>query len=120
MFLHRRKNRGSSRRKLTQILGSLLLSVSLILGVGSAAYADTYTYGDSLCGASTEEVLGVGYYGAAWRHTGSKYKWASFTYSRNGSVIVTKKAYNGKVSAWVWDSPFWGSSNTTVFNWNRG
>ena len=97
----------------------ILMVLTLVLGVGSVAYASTY--GNSMNGASNEEVLQVRYNGAAWNYSGSGYNWASFKYSRNGQTLLTKTAYNGKVTGSVWDDLVrWGEKYTTKFNWNRG
>lgn len=105
--------------KFNKKIASLLLALALMVGLGTVAYAQSF--GDALNGASNEEVLQVKYDGAAWNYPGSGYNWASFTYSRNGVTLLTKTAYNGKVTGSVWDDlVHWGEEYTTKFNWNRG
>lgn len=111
---------GKLRKKFAQLVSTALLVASLTLGVTTAANAISASYGDSLCGASTTEILGVGYKGAAWRYSGSSYKWAKFSYSRDNKVIVSRITYGGKVSAFIWDDPRWGDKYVTKFSWDRG
>ncbi|WP_283619250.1 hypothetical protein [Flavonifractor plautii] len=100
-------------------IASLFLALTLMAGLGTVAYAATF--GTALNGASNVEVLQVKYDGAAWNYPGSGYNWASFTYSRNGRTLLTKTAYNGKVTGSVWDDLIhWGDEYTTKFNWNNG
>ncbi|CDZ23451.1 putative secreted protein [[Clostridium] cellulosi] len=98
---------------------TLLLALTLMTGLGVVASAQTF--GTALNGASNEEIFQVKYNGAAWNYPGSGYHWASFKYSRNGQVLLTKTAYNGRVEGSVWDDLIhWGSAYTTKFNWNHG
>ena len=97
----------------------IALTFALALGITSVAYAASF--GNSLNGASSTEVLQVKYDGAAWNHPGSGYSWASFKYTRKGVTLLTKTAYNGKVTGSVWDDLLhWGDEYTTKFSWNRG
>ncbi len=96
-----------------------VLTLALALAGGTTAYAASF--GNSLNGASSTEVLQVKYDGAAWNYSGSGYSWASFKYSRNGKTLLSKIAYNGKVTGSVWDDLLdWSDSATTKFSWNRG
>ncbi|QSZ27569.1 hypothetical protein ACETAC_01240 [Aceticella autotrophica] len=98
---------------------ALFLALTLTVGLGSVAYAETF--GDDKNGASNVEVLQVKYDGAAWNYSGSGYNWASFKYTRNGRTLLTKVAYSGKVTGSVWDDLIhWGEEYTTKFSWNRG
>ncbi|MDE7415840.1 MAG: hypothetical protein K2N44_05895 [Lachnospiraceae bacterium] len=107
------------KSKISKKIAALLLAFTLTLGLGSVAYAASF--GNSLNGASSVEVLQVKYDGAAWNYNGSGYNWASFTYSRNGVTLLTKTAYNGRVEGSVWDDlVHWGDAYTTKFSWNRG
>ena len=107
------------KSKPSKKITALLLALTLTAGLGSVAYAATY--GTDKNGASNVEVLQVKYDGAAWNYPGSGYNWASFTYSRNGITLLTKTAYNGKVTGSVWDDLIhWGQEYTTHFNWNHG
>ncbi|MCR5829004.1 MAG: hypothetical protein K6F93_01470 [Lachnospiraceae bacterium] len=108
-----------AKSKFRKKILAILLALTLTLSFGTAAYA--YSFGNELNGASSEEVLQILYNGAAWNYPGSGYSWASFTYSRNGVVLLTKTAYNGRVEGSVWDDLFhWGDEYTTKFNWNHG
>lgn len=98
-----------------------VLMVALALTVGTISVAYAANFGNSLNGASNVEVLQVKYNGAAWNYSGSGYSWASFKYSRNGRTLLTKTAYNGKVTGSVWDDLIhWGDEYTTKFSWNNG
>ena len=95
------------------------LALGLVLVGGTTAYAATF--GNSKNGASSTEVLQVKYDGAAWNYSGSGYSWASFKYTRNGKTLLTKTAYDGKVTGSVWDDLVdWSDSATTRFSWNHG
>ena len=107
------------KMKIKKMIGTMILAVSLVIGGGVTAYAATF--GNSLNGASSVEVLQVKYNGAAWNYSGSGYNFASFTYTRNGRTLLSKTAYNGKVTGSVWDDLIhWGEAYTTRFYWNRG
>lgn len=98
---------------------SLALATGIMATMGITAFAASF--GNSLNGASNTEVLQVKYDGAAWNYDDSGYDWASFKYSRNGRTLLSKTAYNGKVTGSVWDDLIhWGDEYTTIFNWNRG
>lgn len=99
---------------------TLLLTLALAAGFGSATHA-AVTFRNDLNGASSTEVLQVKYDGAAWNYDGSGYNWASFTYIRDGRTLLTKTTYNGKVTGSVWDDLLhWNKEYTTLFNWSRG
>lgn len=108
-----------ANKKFSKKIISLLVALTLTVGVASVAYAADF--GNSKNGASNVEVLQVKYDGAAWNYSDSGYSWASFKYTRNGKTLLTKTAYNGKVTGSVWDDLInWGEEYTTKFNWNRG
>lgn len=107
------------KSKFNKKITALVLAFTLTAGFGSVAYAATF--GNAKNGASSVEVLQVKYDGAAWNYSGSGCNWASFKYSRNGKTLLTKTAYNGKVTGSVWDDLIhWGDEYTTEFGWNRG
>lgn len=109
----------SFKTKYGKKITALLLALALTVISGSAAFASSF--GNDMNGASSEEVLQVKYNGAAWNYENSGYSWASFTYSRNGRTLLSKTAYNGKVTGSVWDDLIhWGEAYTTHFNWNNG
>lgn len=109
----------SVRSKASKKITALFLTMTLMLSLGSVVYAASF--GNAKNGASSVEVLQVRYDGEAWNYSGSGYNWASFTYSRNGRTLMTKTAYNGKVSGSVWDDlVHWGDEYTTHFSWNHG
>lgn len=109
----------TSKFKLSRKITTLILALTLTVGLGSVAYAADF--GNAKNGASNVEVLQVKYDGAAWNYPGSGYSWASFKYTRNNRTLLTKTAYNGKVTGSVWDDlVHWGDEYTTKFNWNHG
>jgi len=114
-----------SERRLTVMLRKKLLRVLIVscfavLGGITVANASATTYGDASSGASNEESFQIRYNGAAWNYGSSPYQSTSFTYTRNGTVLMKKTAYNGKVSGSVWDDLRWGDKYTTKFYWGRG
>lgn len=95
-----------------------IVSLSM-LGAGTGV-AYGATFGTSLNGASSVEVLQVKYDGAAWNYKGSGYKNASFKYTRNGQTLLSRTATNGKVTGSVWDDLLrWGDQYRTIFTWNH-
>lgn len=97
------------------------LASALVLATGLAVTASAYYGGDSLCGASSYEVLQVKYNGAAWNYAGSGYSYAWFKYTRNGKTLLYKYTNSGKVTGSVWDDLIhWGDAYTTNFKWDRG
>lgn len=99
-------------------IAALALAATLTAGGAGAAYAASF--GNSLNGASSVEVLQVKYDGAAWNYSGSGYRNAWFKYSRAGKTLMHKVATNGKVTGFVWDNLLdWSSSQTTIFNWGH-
>ena len=105
------------KKRIGAILCSVMVASSMVMA------ADAASFGDSKCGASTQEVLQVKYNGAVWNYKskGSKYNWAYFKYSRNGKTLMTRYAYNGKSTGSVWDDLIhWDDAHTTKFNWNCG
>ncbi|REH77760.1 hypothetical protein [Staphylococcus felis] len=72
------------------------------------AFAETF--GNSKSGASSVESFQIKYNGASWNYKGSDYKSTSFKYSRNGRTLLTKTAYNGKVTGSVWNDLRWGEN----------
>lgn len=106
------------KKKFRNYFNVLMVAFALTIGVTSMAYAASF--GSSLNGASTEEVLQVKYNGAAWNYSGSGYRNASFKYTRNGKTLLSKTATSGKVTGSVWDDLIhWGDKYTTKFSWNR-
>lgn len=90
------------------------------LGVGGAGTVYAATFGNSLNGASSVEVLQVRYDGAAWNYPGSGYKNAWFQYTRDGQTLLHRVATNGKVTGSVWDNLVnWSKNKTTKFNWGN-
>lgn len=73
-------------------IASLALAATLTAGGAGAAYAASF--GNSLNGASSVEVLQVKYDGAAWNYSGSGYRNAWFKYSRAGKTLMHKVATN--------------------------
>lgn len=108
-----------TKLKFNKKITALLLALTLTAGLGTVAYAASF--GNDKNGASSVEVLQVKYDGAAWNYSGSGYSWASFTYTRDGRTLLTKTAYNEKVTGSVWDDLIhWGDQYTTKFSWNNG
>lgn len=105
------------KKKMKHFIISALL-VGTIGLVGNTAFAATF--GDACSGASSQEILQIKYEGAAWNDSCSPYIYTAFEYSRNGKVLLTKYAYNGKVTGSVWDDLRWGEKYTTKFRWWRG
>ncbi len=105
------------KMKFKKAISVLMVVGALTLGATNMAYA--VTFGNSLNGASSVEVLQIRYNGAAWNYKGSGYKNASFKYTRNGKTLISKTATNGKVTGSVWDDLRWGDKYTTKFSWNR-
>lgn len=104
----------SIKKKFSALMCATLLA-STAVSVGAA------TFGNGKCGASNVEVLQVRYNGAAWNYSGSGYKWASFTYTRNGRTLMKKTVNQGRVSGSVWDDLIhWDDAHTTHFYWNCG
>lgn len=104
--------------KTRKLLSALLIASSIsVVGMGSVQAA---TFGTSSSGASSKEVLQIRYDGAAWNYKKSSYKSTSFRYKRNGRTLLSRTAYNGKVTGSVWDDLRWGDKYTTKFSWNRG
>ena len=106
------------KMKFKKAISVLMVVVALTLGATNMAYA--VSFGNSLNGASSEEVLQIGYKGAAWNYKGSGYKYASFKYTRNGKTLLSRTVYNGKVTGSVVDDLRWGKKYITKFSWNRG
>lgn len=105
-------------KKFKKAMGAIVLSSALV--AGGAGVAQAVTFGNSLNGASSVEVLEVKYNGAAWNYKGSGYKNAWFKYTRGGRVLLTKTAKNGKVKGSVWDSlTDWSKKGTTKFSWGH-
>ena len=105
------------KRKLKKAISTLMIAGALTLGASNMAFAASF--GNSLNGASSNEVLQIRYNGAAWNYSGSGYKNASFKYTRNGKTLLSKTATSGKVSGSVWDDLRWGDKYTTYFSWNH-
>ncbi|WP_206168087.1 hypothetical protein, partial [Staphylococcus felis] len=100
-----------------KVISSLLVVGTVTLGSTPAFAA---TFGNSKSGASSVESFQIKYNGASWNYKGSGYKSTSFKYSRNGRTLLTKTAYNGKVTGSVWDDLRWGKKYKTKFSWWRG
>lgn len=100
----------------------ILITSLLLLTVLSAdsEIAIATDYGDNISGASTNEVFQIRYDGAAWNYNNSRYVSTSFSYSRNNVTLLTRVAYNGKVTGSVYDNIISGDKYTTYFNWWRG
>lgn len=96
-----------------------LLLVVGILGFGSIT-AFAASFGDSSSGASSTESYQIRYTGAAWNYSSSNYKSTSFKYTRDGKTLMSKTAYDSKVTGSVWDDLLWGEKYTTKFYWSRG
>lgn len=106
------------KRKMKKIvLSGLILSVFSLFSTATVFAA---TFGNSVSGASSNEVLQIRYDGSAWNYIDSPYQYTSFSYTRNGKTLMNKTAYNGKVTGSVMDDLRWGDKYTTVFNWKRG
>jgi len=106
------------KKTLKKRFTSIMLASTLVMGGTIVAHAASF--GNSLNGASSTEVLQVKYNGAAWNYSGSGYRNASFKYTRNGKTLLSKVATNGKVTGSVWDDLIhWGDKYTTKFSWNR-
>ncbi len=103
--------------KLKKSIGTMLVVGILTLGGVNTAYAASF--GNSLNGASSEEVLQIRYNGAAWNYSKSGYKNASFKYTRDGRTLLSRTATNGKVTGSVWDDLRWGNKYVTHFSWNH-
>lgn len=103
--------------KLKKKISALALAGAFAMGTSSMAYAASF--GSSLNGASSTEVLQVRYNGAAWNYSGSGYKNASFKYTRNGKTLLSKTATSGKVIGSVLDDLRWGNKYVTHFSWNH-
>lgn len=104
--------------KIKNKIVALVLSATLAFGSGGVALAKTF--GNSLNGASTVEVMQVRYDGAAWNYKGSGYKGAWFKYTRNGKTLMYKSVRRGKVTGSVWDNLIdWSREQTTKFRWGR-
>lgn len=106
------------KKKFKQVISLLVVVGVLALGGASMAYAASF--GNRLSGASSTESFPIKYNGAAWNYSSSPYKSTSFTYVRNGTTLMNKVAYNGKVTGSVWDDLRWGDKYTTKFYWKRG
>jgi hypothetical protein len=105
------------KMKMKQFIISALVVGTIGLGANTAFGA---TFGDSSSGASSVESFQIKYDGAAWNYSSSKYKSTSFKYTRDGRTLLSKTAYNGKVTGSVWDDLRWGDKYTTYFSWWRG
>ena len=89
-----------------------------------------YTYGDNLCGASTQEFGEIIYFGKVWRVASSPYKrYALIKYTRNGSEVGRAKLGEGAKRKYkpkndpetcrVIDDPRWSRKYTTKFHFSR-
>ena len=89
-----------------------------------------YTYGDNLCGASTQEFGEIIYVGKVWRVASSPYKrYALIKYTRNGSVVKKGKLADGERYKYkpkndplvirIPDDPRWSRKYTTIFHFSR-
>lgn len=105
------------KMKLKKSISTLMIVGALTLGATNMVYAASF--GNSLNGASSTEVLQIRYNGAAWNYSGSGYKNASFKYTRNGKTLLTRTATRGTVTGSVWDDLRWGKKYTTYFSWNH-
>ncbi|MED3625355.1 hypothetical protein P4482_07650 [Neobacillus thermocopriae] len=105
------------KMKMKQFIISALVVGTIGLG-GNTVFGATF--GDSTSGASSEESFQIKYNGAAWNYSKSKYQYTSFKYTRDGRTLLSKTAYNGKVTGSVWDDLRWGDKYTTYFSWKRG
>lgn len=106
------------KKNFKKSISTLVVAFILAIGITSVAYAASF--GNSLNGASSTEVLQVKYDGAAWNYSGSGYKNASFKYTRNGKTLLSKTATSGKVTGSVWDDLLdWSASATTKFSWDH-
>lgn len=104
-------------KKFKKVSIGLALSLSLVLGTGSAF---AKSFGNPSSGASSKESYQIRYDGAAWNYKSSPYKSTSFKYARNGRTLMSKTAYSSKVTGSVWDDLRWGDKYNTKFSWSRG
>lgn len=107
------------RKKIKLSLITTLCLTGLAITTPSVT-ANAATFGNSNSGASSTESMQIRYTGAAWNYSKSPYKSTSFKYTRNGKTLLSKTAYNGKVTGSVWDDLRWGNKYTTKFSWSRG
>jgi hypothetical protein len=105
------------KKRTKQFICSMLVVGTI--GLGASSTADAASFGTSASGASSQESLQIRYNGAAWNYSKSPYNSTWFKYSRNGRTLLSKTAYNGKVTGSVWGDLRWGGKYTTKFNWGR-
>ncbi|MCD8794991.1 hypothetical protein MUA77_12720 [Mammaliicoccus sciuri] len=105
------------KKNFKKVTTSLL--IASVIGLGSST-AFAASFGNASSGASSNESMQIKYNGAAWNYSKSKYKSTSFKYARNGRTLMSKTAYNGKVTGSVWDDVRWGDKYNTKFTWSRG
>ncbi|MDK6863198.1 hypothetical protein [Nosocomiicoccus ampullae] len=103
------------------MIKSLIFGSALLFSVTNYDEVHQHAvFGDSRSGASSVEINGIRYDGAAWNYANSPYESTTFIYSRNGKTILYKTAYNGKVEGSVYDSLIPGKKGKTIFTWTRG
>lgn len=122
-------------KKITSILFALIIVIFIS---SSNSHADfqfvgkLYTYGDNLCGASTQEFCDILYVGKVWRVASSPYKrFVLIKYTNNGRITgKAKLASDGSGDAIyaskskplkirVWDAPRLSRKYTTIFHFSR-
>lgn len=105
------------KKNIKKVISSLLVVGTVTLGSTPVFAA---SFGNSKSGASSVESFQIKYNGASWNYSGSGYKSTSFKYTRDGRTLLSKTAYNGKVTGSVWDDLRWGDKYNTKFGWWRG
>ena len=124
-------------KKITSIIFALIIVIFIS---SSNSHADfqfvgkLYTYGDNLCGASTQEFCDILYVGKIWREPSSPYKkFVLIKYTNNGKLTGKAKLASdgtgtkGRKYATksdplvirVWDQPRLSKKYTTIFHFSR-